>query len=215
MLQEFTLSEGKAILNFTLKYCDTRQKILNSYGFKRVIEVFVQKLKKDEVIVYNYYIKAFKSDEDFEKSLIEVFKLLTVCNSEEVIDVDNKFSIFFNDKDSFIELIELLYTFWRKLERFAIVHNSTIGDGLQSVRFIQATELFNELVISLYRRIEETVMGYQHRVYRQLTAGVNAGLTLSDINWNCPVEYNGLTTIPFITSVVFNPPFITDRKSVV
>lgn len=212
MLQEFTLSEGKAILNFTLKYCDTRQKILNSYGFKRVIEVFVQKLKKDEVIVYNYYIKAFKSDEDFEKSLIEVFKLLTVCNSEEVIDVDNKFSIFFNDKDSFIELIELLYTFWRKLERFAIVHNSTIGDGLQSVRFIQATELFNELVISLYRRIEETVMGYQHRVYRQLTAGVNAGLTLSDINWNCPVEYNGLTTIPFITSVVFNPPFITYTK---
>lgn len=212
MLQEFTISEGKAILNFTLKYCDNRQKILNSYGFKRTIEVFIEKIKKEEVIIYNYFSKAFKSDEDFANDLISVFKLLTVCNSEEVVDVDNKYAIFFEDKDIFIELIELLYTFWRKLNRFAVVHNSSIGNGLQSVRFIQASELFNELVLSLYRRIEETVMGYQHRVYRQLTAGVNAGLNLSDINWNCPIEYNGLKNIPFITSVVFNPPFITYTK---
>lgn len=212
MLQEFTISEGKAILNFTLKYCDNRQKILNSYGFKRTIEVFIEKIKREEVIIYDYFSKAFKSDEDFANDLISVFKLLTVCNSEEVVHVDNKYAIFFEDKDIFIELIELLYTFWRKLNRFAIVHNSSIGNGLQSVRFIQASELFNELVLSLYRRIEETVMGYQHRVYRQLTAGVNAGLNLSDVNWNCPIEYNGLKNIPFITSVVFNPPFITYTK---
>lgn len=212
MLQEFTLSEGKAIINFTLKYCDTRQKILNSYGFRKVIETFILKLKKDEIIIYNYYIKAFGTDENLEKSLIEVFKLLTVCNTDEVLKVDNKYAAFFNDKDLFIELIELLYGFWRKLERFAIVHNSGVGDGLQSVRFIQASELFNELVLSIYRRVEETVMGYQHRVYRQLAAGVNAGLTLSDINWNCPIEYNGLASIPFITSVIFKPPFITYTK---
>ncbi|GAB6007988.1 phosphoenolpyruvate carboxykinase [Dysgonomonas reticulitermitis] len=212
MLQEFTLSEGKAILNFTLKFCDTRQKILNSFGFHRVIEVFIQKLKKDEVIIYNYYIKEFKTDEELQKTLIEAFKLLTVCNPDEVQTVHNKYAVFFNDKDLFIELIELLYTFWRKLERYTIVHNSNIGSGLQSVRFMQANELFNELVLSIYRRVEETVMGYQHRVYRQLTAGANAGLTLSDITWNCPVEYNGLTSIPFITSVTFRPPFISYTK---
>ena len=74
MLQEFTLGEGKAIMNFTLKFCDTRQKILNSYGFHRVMEVFIQKLKKDDVIIYEYYIKEFKTDEEFEKTLIEAFK---------------------------------------------------------------------------------------------------------------------------------------------
>lgn len=213
MLQEFTLSEGKAIINFTLKYCDTRQKILNSYGFRRVIETFVQKLKKDEIIIYNYYIEAFKTDEAFEKSLTEVFKLLTVCDTAEVLQVNNKYSVFFDDKGLFIELIEMLYSFWRRLSRFAVVHNNTIGDGLQSVRFIQASELFNELVLSIYRRAEETVMGYQHRVYRQLTAGVNAGLKLNDISWNCPIEYNGLLKIPFITSVVFYPPFIAYTKN--
>ena len=98
------------------------------------------------------------------------------------------------------------------MERFAIVHNTTIAEGLQNVRFIQASGLFNELVISLHRRIVETVMGYQHRVYRQAIAGANAGLMLSDINWNCPIEYYGLRSIPFITSVVFDPPFITYTK---
>lgn len=213
MLKEFTISEGKAILNFSLKYCDSRQKILNSVGFRRVIETFVRKLKKDEVIIYNYYLEAFKTDEEFEKSLIEIFKLLTICSTEEILEVNKKYSIFFNYKALFIELIEMLYNYWRSLTRFAIVHNNTIGDGLQSVRFIHANELFNELVLSIYRRAEETVMGYQHRVYRQLTAGVNAGLKINDISWNCPVEYRGLIKIPFITSVVFYPPFIAYTKN--
>lgn len=213
MLKEFTLSEGKAIINFTLKYCDTRQKILNSYGFRRVIETFILKLKKDEIIIYNYYIEAFKTDEEFSKSLIEVFKLLTICDTDEVLQVNNKYKVFIDNKVLFIELIELLYSFWRSLGRFAVVHNNNLGDGLQSVRFIQATELFNELILSIYRRAEETIMGYQHRVYRQLIAGVNAGLKLNDVSWNCPVEYAGLQKIPFITSVVFYPPFISYSKN--
>ncbi|MDR2956283.1 MAG: phosphoenolpyruvate carboxykinase [Prevotella sp.] len=212
MLQEFTLSEGKAIMNFTLKFCDTRQKILDSYGFHRVVDTFIQKLKKEEIIIYEYYLKEFKTDEAFAKTLIEVFKLLTVVNSDEAQNVHNKYTIFFNDRDLFLELIELLYTFWRGLERYAVVHNSSIGNGLQSVRFMQANELFNELVLSIYRRIEETVIGYQYRVYRQLNAGANAALTLSDINWNCPVEYKGLTSIPFITAVMFKPPFFSYTK---
>lgn len=213
MLQEFTISEGKAILNFTLKYCDNRQKILNSYGFRKVIETFVRKLKNDEVIIYSYYIEAFQTDEEFERSMIEVFKLLTICDLNEVLKVNKKYAVFFDDKSLFIELVELLYNFWRRLSRFAVVHNNNIGDGLQNVRFIQASELFNELVLSIYRKVEETVMGYQHRVYRQLTAGVNAGLKLNDINWNCPVEYNGISNIPFISGVVFYPPFITYTKN--
>lgn len=212
MLHEFTLNRGKVMMNFTLKYCDSRQKILNSYGFKRVIESFIQKIKTDDVIIYDYYIKSFENDEAFQNALINVFKLLTVCQTEEVLKVNSKHAIFFDDKDLFIELIELLYTYWRRLERITIVRNNRLGEGLQSVRFIQANSLFNELVLSIYRRVEETVMGFQHRVYRQLTAGANAGLTLTDVSWNCPLEYKGLADVPFINSVVFQPPFITYTK---
>lgn len=212
MLQEFSLSEGKAIMNFSVKFCDNRQKILNSYGFRKVVETFTHKLQKDEPIIYNFYINSFKSEDEFSNSLIEVFKWLSVCNADEIIEVNNKYKVFFDDRDLFLELIDLLFDFWRRLERFAIVRNTTIAEGLQNVRFIQSSALFNELVQSIYRRACDTVTGYQSRVMRQFIAGANAGLMLSNINWNCPIEYYGLTSIPFITSVVFEPPFITYTK---
>jgi len=213
MLNEFRISRGKVTLNFTVKYCDNRLKLLNSHGFKRVIDTFVQFLKKDHVIIYDYYIKYFNNrDDEFAYSLIEVFKFLTVCNESEILKVKNKYSAFFKEKDLFIELIELLYSYWRHLDRIAIVRNTSLGDGLQNVRFIEANAQFNNLILATYRRILETVKGVKHRVYRQLVAGANAGLTLNDVSWNYPMEYSGLATVPFISTVVFQPPLITYTK---
>lgn len=213
MLQEFTLSRGRAIINFTVKYCDNRQKILSSYAFQKVVKHFIEKrLKEDDQIIYDYFIKGYKTDEELCSSLIEVIKLLTVCTIEELVVVNNKFAYFFEDKDNFIELIESLYNFWRKLERVTIVHNNRLGDGLQNVRFIQANDLLNELILSIYRKTVETVMGYSHSVYRQTIAGANAGLMLNDIQWNCPIEYQGLSTIPFIGTAIIHPPYITYTK---
>lgn len=212
MLQEFTLSRDKALINFTLKYCDTKEKLLSSYGFKKVVESFIQKIKKDDPIVYEYYIESFKTDENLIESLIEAFKLLTVFKTEEVIEVDNKYSAFFVDKDLFIELIELLTQYWKKLERYSIVRNSRLGQGLQNVRFILANDLFNDLVLTTARRIQDTVNGYEQRVHRQVTVGATASLTLNDVNWNCPIEYKGLAAIPFVSTVVIRPPFITYTK---
>ncbi|MEN9918642.1 MAG: hypothetical protein RL662_1078 [Bacteroidota bacterium] len=212
MLQEFTLSRERAMINFTLKYCDTKEKLLSSYGFRKVIEAFIIKIKKEDPIIYQYYITSFETDEHLSESLIESFKLLTVFNIEEIVEVDNKYSNFFTDKDLFIELIELLLHYWKKLERYSIVRNSRLGQGLQNVRFIQANDLFNELVLSTVRRILETINGFEQRVHRQITVGATASLTLNDVNWNCPFEYKGLTTIPFISTVVIRPPFITYTK---
>ncbi|MDU1905072.1 MAG: phosphoenolpyruvate carboxykinase [Dysgonomonas sp.] len=212
MLNEFTISRGKATLNFSVKFCDNRQKLLNSYGFKKVIDSFIGVLKKDNIIIYDHYIKYFKNDEEFSSSLVEVFKFLTVCSESEILKVKNKYTEIFKDKDLFIELIELLYSYWRRMERISIIRNSSLGDGLQNVRFVQANAQFNDLILATYRRIEETIMGTTHRVYRQLVAGANAGLTLNDVTWNCPTEYKGLAAVPFISTVVFQPPLITYTK---
>lgn len=212
MQQEFTLNRGRAIINFTLKYCDNRQKVLSSYAFRKVVESFIFRIKKNNPIIYNYFIKDFRTDEELTISLIETIKFLTVCELDELLEVNNKFAPFFKDKDIFIELIEMLYNYWRRLERVTVVHNSRLGDGLQNVRFIQANQLLNELILSIYRRTEETVMGYSHSIYRQTIAGANAGLMLNDIQWNCPIEYKGLSSIPFIGTVVINPPYISYTK---
>ncbi|HCO67553.1 MAG TPA: phosphoenolpyruvate carboxykinase [Dysgonomonas sp.] len=212
MLQEFTISRGRAMINFTLKYCDTKEKLLSSYGFKRVVESFIQKIKKDDPIVYDYYLDAFKTDENLVESLIESFKLLTVFRIDEVIEVDNKYSNFFRSEERYIELIELLIQYWKKLERYSIVRNSRLSEGLQNVRFIQANDLFNDLVLTTARRVQETVNGFELRVHRQVTVGATASLTLNDVNWNCPFEYKGLSQIPFISTVVIRPPYITYTK---
>ncbi len=213
MLHEFTLSRGRAMINFTLKYCDTKQKLLNSYGFRRVVESFIkQVLKKDEVVIYDYYLEYFDSEDELVDSLIEVFKLLTVFGVDEVVAVNNKYSKFFEDKALFIEITELLLAYWKRLERYTIVRNSHISDGLQNVRFIQANDMFNDLILSTGRRLQTTVNGHESRIYRQATVGANAGLTLNDVNWNCPAEYKGLSSIPFISTVVIQPPYISYTK---
>lgn len=213
MLQEFTLSQGKAMINFTMKYCDTKQKLLNSHGFRRFIESFIKEvLKKDEVVIYDHYLGNFDSEDELINSLIDVLKLLTVFNTNEVVEVDSKYAIFIKDKDLFIEVTELMFTYWMKLERYAFVTNNHVGDGLQSVRFIQANSMFNELILATVRRVQQTVNGHPNRIFRQSNAGAMAGLTLNNINWNCPIEYKGLTSIPFISKVVIQPPFIAYTK---
>ncbi len=213
MLHEFTLSRGRAMINFTLKYCDTKQKLLNSYGFRRVVDSFIKQfLKKEEIVIFDYYIEHFGSEDNLVDAFIEVFKLLTVFEIEEVVAVDNKYSKFFEDKDLFIEVTELLFEYWKRLERYTIVRNNRLGEGLQNVRFIQANDMFNDLILSTGRRIQTTVVGRESRIFRQSIAGANAGLTLNDVNWNCPIEYKGLTSIPFISTVVFHPPYISYTK---
>lgn len=213
MLQEFTLSQGKAMINFTMKYCDTKQKLLNSHGFRRFIESFIKEvLKKDEVVIYDHYLGNFDSEDELINSLIDVLKLLTVFNTNEVVEVDSKYAIFIKDKDLFIEVTELMFTYWMKLERYAFVTNNHVGDGLQNVRFIQANSMFNELILATVRRVQQTVNGHPNRIFRQSNAGAMAGLTLNNINWNCPIEYKGLTSIPFISKVVIQPPFIAYTK---
>lgn len=213
MRQEFTLNRGRATINFTTKYCDNRQKVLSSYAFHRVVDTFFLKLKKENRVVYDHFIKDFQTDENLALSYIEVLKLLSVCELDELLQVNNKYSPFFKNKDLFIELTELLYNFWRRLERVTVVHNDRPGgSGLQNVRFIQANQLLNELILSIYRRTKVTINGYEHKVYRQTNAGANAGLMMSDTPWDCPIEYRGLQSVPFIDTVVINPPYISYTK---
>lgn len=214
MLHEFSLSHDRALMNFSLKYCDTKQKLLSSFGFRKVVDSFIkQKLKNQEIVIYNYYIDAIGNDDQFVDQLIEAYKLLCVFKVEEVLAVDNKYKIFFEDKEYFLELTEKLLTYWKRLERYTIVRNNRMGEGFQNVRFLIANQMFNSLILSTARRIQTTVTGKDLRVYRESTLGAMAGLTLNDITWNCPVEYKGLSTVPFISSVTIQPPFISYSKS--
>ncbi len=45
MKNEFCLNNDKVTIDFTKKYCNSFETILDSYGFKNLIEVYLKKSK--------------------------------------------------------------------------------------------------------------------------------------------------------------------------
>src|SRR5699024_1238438 len=103
----------------------------------------------------------------------------------------------FLNKKILLDFIEGLYNYWRRLGRYAIAYNAQQQNGIQNTQFIETNDRFESLVLSTYRTITEHIMGKQNRVYRQLIAGVNAGVIVSQIEY--PITdmfYHTLTNVP-------------------
>ena len=212
MRQEATINRNSITVNFTIKYCNNAESLLDSDGFKRIMTAFLEKLERKEVPVYTYIKERCNAEDDLPEVMTKFFKLLIVLEAEEIATLDEKYARLLESRDTLVEFIERLYTFWRKFERYAVVRNTKRGEGLQNVNFIEAINNFKNLILSTYRQIEEAVMGYKHRVYRQLSAGINAGIILNDTKRSCPSEYSFLEKIPFIETIILQPPFITYPK---
>ena len=168
MQKEFSLSNEKAMINFTAKYCDNAEALFDSYGFARGLGAYLDKIKRRETRTYRYLISNLKDDKNLQCNLTKIFKLLMVLKADEIVKFNPMYEKLLEDKDKFIALIEDLYNFWRKLERYTIVQNHKTGDGLQNVSFIEANEKFSKLILDTYRKAEENVIGEKPRVYRQL-----------------------------------------------
>ena len=132
-------------------------------------------------------------------------------NVEDAVALKPEAGLYFEDRDIFLKLIEDIYLFWRRLQRYAIVFNEERSKGFQNVQFADAQSNFETLVLSVYRSMQSAV-GAKNKVYRQIIAGVNAGLTVTHMRPFLPYDYRNLDAIPFIESVVIHPPFIAYSK---
>lgn len=211
MKKEFSLSNGKAMINFTAKYCNTEESLLDSKGFKIILSEYLDNRKRNKSNIYKYINNCLNQDE-ISLELIKIFKFLIVLKADEIVKIDLRYKELLEDKDKFIGFIEDLYNFWRKLERYTIVENKRNGEGLQNVNFIDANNEFSKLILDVYRKIEENVLGVKPSIYRQLPAGGNAGLILNQTNFVYSKPYECLSNIPFIESIVLDTPFITYPK---
>lgn len=213
MKKEFSLSNDKAMMNFTVKYCDTTEKLLESDGFSRVIKSYLYKIKNKNSKINKFIEESFEYEGDtLVDKLIELFKLLSIMKKEEVIKLNKEYIKILEDKENFINFIEDLYGFWRRLERYTIVNHNALNEGIASVSFIEANEKFTNIILGLYRKIEESVLGIAPKVYRQLPVGGNAGIILNEVEWKCPEEYEMLEGIPFIDTITLETPYITYPK---
>lgn len=224
MYKEFSLSNGKAMMNFNAKYCNTSEELFHSEAFKRVLISYLKKIKGKNSEEYAF-VKAkskgqtkgtFKPliEEDYEEEelcidVINTFKLLLVFPACEIVNIDSHYEYLISEGKKCEKFIEGLYNYWRKLERYIVINNGKEQDGILNVSFVEAMDKFSSLIIGTYRKVEENLTGRKPNVYRQLPAGGNAGLTLSRVTWDCPPSYKELYDIPFINTIAIDTPFIT------
>lgn len=211
MLKEFSLRRNSALLNFTAKYCTNEKEILSSNGFKIVLRKFIKSLEKRDALLLDYFTEKFPKGALSEKVVV-LLKLLLVLDIEDVKEQDVVFKQVLEDQEQLLEFVEQLYNYWRSVDRYAVIRNRKQSLGMQNVNFIEASNNFTNLVLSLYRTITQTLEGKTYNVFRQLSAGVNAGVVLTDSIWNAPKAFKFLEEVPFIESIILRPPFITYPK---
>ena len=150
MSYKFKIVRGNAILNFSEEYCQSRCQLIESESFARVLRGFVNECKRKENTIYTYLKEVKTETVDIVKDLRTIFKLLLVMPIEEVEASYPHFVGYFRDRDEFVKVIEEVYLFWRKLQRYSVVYNETTSRGYQNVQFADAQAKFIVLLKKLH-----------------------------------------------------------------
>lgn len=214
MRKEFSINNDKVLINFTAKYCTTYEMVLDSDGFRRTLEVYLKKAQNKRSNSYRYLTEALESNDIqyIRKNLVTVFKWLTLMTVEEILEVNINYKGLFEDRNEFIKVIEDFYRFWRRLERYTIIHTDRVRQGLAAMSFTEANSNFSRLILKLYRKVEENVLGEKPLVFRQIPVGGNCSVMINKVNWPMPKSYRMLQEINFIDCILIEPPFITYPK---
>lgn len=205
MRELFYLKDELAILNYTKSYPLTFDEVLETQGFMTVLQAYFKSLKKRDIKQYEWLFEN-RTEDEVVREMIHLLKALVVFKLDEII------SPYLNEPKKMQYFIEDLYNFWRHTKRFSLITTRT-ATGLQLANFIEADARFNQLVLTLYRTIEERLQGKKNTVYRQLNAGTNACIVTRDVPWRIPDGYEQLHTIPFIDSMMLRTPLILHPKT--
>ncbi|WP_413628284.1 phosphoenolpyruvate carboxykinase (ATP) [Fructilactobacillus vespulae] len=110
-----------------------------------------------------------------------------------------------------INSIEKLYSFYRSFLRVSVL--SKAGSNSANA-FINLDNKFNELVLQLYRTVEEKLQGFANHTYRQVNAGTSAAALVNrQVEPLLPNDYASLKEIPFIDTLVLRPPMMITTPS--
>lgn len=214
MKGEWSLSNDKALMNFSKNYCINDDEVLDSEGFRSVLSHFFNR-HRDQYSRSNQLMSgefAAMNKNERIAELTRVFKLLTIMSSKEISETFPQYANLHANREEFRHLIEEIYKYWRSLERYGLVKEDKGAEGLVNTSFIDAKEAFDKLILNLYRKVSNNASMTHPTVYRQVPAGTNIGMICKDIIWPVPDAYSMLKGIPFIKTTVLETPFITYPK---
>ncbi|MFK5884041.1 MAG: hypothetical protein QM489_06880 [Candidatus Izemoplasma sp.] len=212
MIKAYSQNRSNVILNFSVYYCKTPQELIKSEGFKKVLKKYISTLENKDALLLEHLNSVCK-ERDFTKTILELFKLLLVLDTSEISKLNKEFKLIFNQHSDLLRFVEGFYNYWRHLERYALIQSKSSAEGINDIDFIEANNDFSSLVSKIYRLYIRKLLGHHENVYRQLNAGINAGLVLTEYDNLLPEAYKSITGVQFIKSIVFTPPFIVYPKS--
>lgn len=206
MKESLYLKDELAIVNYSAGFARTGDQLLNSSTFSNYILNYLEYLKMNYEDLYNFAING-KTAREATFEILKLFRLLRVFKVGEIE------SDYLHDKTRLLEFVEEAYNFWKKHQRFSIMYTAE-GRAFEDFSFISADSSFNSLIITLYRSLEEQIMGRKNRVYRQLQAGTNASIAIRrHKTTKLSQTYDKIKDIPFIDGVMLRTPMILHPKS--
>lgn len=208
---KFELERNTAVINFTQEYCTKSSEIIESEGFSKVLLSYLKRLEKYKAPTFSQFSDL--QEQNVIEIIKQVYKHLLVFNlSDMQQELGLKYQ-FLKKPQIFLAFTEGLYDYWRSLGRYAIAYNNVSQNGIQNMQFTETHSRFSMLILNTYRTITENIRMKKNHVYRQLIAGVQAGLIVNRISF--PFEkdvYEKLKNIVFIEQIVLHPPMITYPK---
>lgn len=205
MKENLYLNQKLAIINYNTAYARTPQDLLSSTTFANFIHNFIDysKLHFEDL---NVFILNGKTPREATFEITKLFRQMTIL---ELSEID---SVYLSDKGKLLDFVEELYDFWKMHQRFSII-NSGKGMAIQESSFIAADSGFNSLIRSIYRSIEEKILGRKNSVYRQMQAGTNAAVAIRENPAKLGSKYDALKGIWFIDSLMLRTPMLLHPKS--
>lgn len=184
---------GVAVLNYSNKFIKDVFQLANSDELADVIKVYLE----DE----NYQKTPSALNDASVQDYVDVIKDILMNRMDEL-----KF-----DSEDILNSIEDLYSYYRSLLRVATINKHQ--NDIVATAFMDIDNQFNELVLKLYRTVEEKLQGHGNHIYRQVNAGSNACILTQSVKWPVPDKYAALTSIRFIDTLMVRPPMMVHTKS--
>ncbi len=199
MNKEISISNNKAILNFSKAFFNNTDDLLRSDGFYEVLKSFVNFHKENNTRIYSYLEKFFRSSniESLAGEIRDITKILTLDK----------------ERDALLRIVEDMYDYWRKLERYSVIEKVAGKEGLEVENFLGSNIKLKDMILEIYRKVEISITGKVQKVFRQVPAGANSSIIVRKSNIDYPDYCKWLNDIPYITKVMIETPYITYTKS--
>ena len=93
MKKEFSISNDKVLMNFSARYCNNFESLLESEGFRRVLSVYLKKAEKKRTLSYRYLVSSLNTTDlsRLREDMTQVFKWLTIMDVKEIVEFNPKY----------------------------------------------------------------------------------------------------------------------------